>query len=206
MSQLHIHSNNSKHSVHRHISLTETDHCNYFLKIFSLRKTTNHVSQSLKVIFWKKYTLPLWTPSSQSTRGSLFWNLHSILFSILPVIKKVHCEHVKYLKHLKYFLDYLCEYGKKNIRCPGGKIKIQEAIFGRTEAKRCARGNDFFCKIDVTEKIKKFCEDKESCAVVSSKEFLNIRFHPCFRYSKYLQIKRTCKIDGKIYIQLNGRT
>ena len=99
-----------------------------------------------------------------------------------------------------FFVDYICENQKKNIVCPGGKIKIQKAIFGRTEAKRCIRGNDFYCIIDVTDKIKKFCEDRESCLVVSSKEYLNIRFHPCFRYSKYLQIIRTCTIDGKIYI------
>ena len=102
-----------------------------------------------------------------------------------------------------FFVDYICENEKKNIVCPGGKIKIQKAIFGRTEARRCARGNDFYCVIDVTDKIKKLCQDKESCLVVSSKEYLNIRFHPCFRYSKYLRISRTCKSDGKIFIQIH---
>ena len=48
----------------------------------------------------------------------------------------------------------------KNISCVRGKIKIQKAIFGRTEAKKCPGGNDIYCVVDVTDKIKKFCEDK----------------------------------------------
>ena len=88
----------------------------------------------------------------------------------------------------------------KNISCVRGKIKIQKAIFGRTEAKKCPGGNDIYCVVDVTGKIKKFCEDKESCVVVSSKGYLKIRFHPCFKYSKYLQIKKTCESDGKVHI------
>ena len=66
--------------------------------------------------------------------------------------------------------------------------------------------SDFYCTIDVTNKIKKFCEDKESCVVVSSKVYLNLKLHPCFKYSEYLRIAQTCKIDGKIYIQIHGQT
>ena len=51
----------------------------------------------------------------------------------------------------------------KNISCVREKIKIQKAIFRRTEAKKCPGENDIYCVVDVTDKIKKFCEDKESC-------------------------------------------
>ena len=90
----------------------------------------------------------------------------------------------------------------KNISCPGGKIKIQEAIFGRTEEKQCPRGSNFYCIIDVIDKIKKSCEGKESCVVVASKGYLKIRYHPCLKYSKYLQINKTCESDGKIHINI----
>ena len=98
------------------------------------------------------------------------------------------------------FVDYICENQVKNISCPGGKINIQKAFFGRKEAKHCPGRTNIFCIIDVTNKIKTFCGGKESCVVISSKEYLNIRFHPCLKYSKYLQISKTCEINGKILI------
>ena len=74
----------------------------------------------------------------------------------------------------------------KNISCVTGKIKIRKACFGRTEAKQCPGRNDVYCVIDVTDKIKKFCEDKESSIV--------------FKWVVKGRIgKKWVKIDGKIW-------
>ena len=108
-----------------------------------------------------------------------------------PVTRKLTIRYI--------FVDYICENHVKNISCVGGKIQIKEDIFGRREVEHCPDGSIFFCIINVTDKIRKNCEGKESCVVVSSKEYLKIRFHPCFKYSKYLQIRKTCESDGKIH-------
>ena len=89
----------------------------------------------------------------------------------------------------------------KSIGCPGGKMKIQQAYYGREDEQTCPSGNKFYraCTIDITFKIKQLCENKEGCAVLSSKNQLNIQSDPCSWYTKkYLVIKKICDNAGTI--------
>ena len=87
----------------------------------------------------------------------------------------------------------------KSIACPEGKMKIQQAYYGREDVHTCPSGNRFdkACAIDVTFKIKHLCENKERCVVLSSKNQLNIQNDRCSWYTKkYLVIKKTCDNTG----------
>ena len=99
----------------------------------------------------------------------------------------------------------ICDNQVKSIGCPGRKMKIQQAYYGREDGQTCPGGNIFYgaCAIDVTFKIKQLCENKEACAVLSSKDQLNIQNDPCWRYTKkYLVIKKTCDNAGKVDFKL----
>lgn len=88
--------------------------------------------------------------------------------------------------HQKYF----CEGSIMIIECPTGKIRIEEANYGKPSDIECTTGTTYCQGKDSVTKVKSECDEETSCSI----EATNAVFgpDPCPNIKKYLEVKFTC--------------
>lgn len=93
--------------------------------------------------------------------------------------------------------EIVCEDGKMELRCSVGKIKINEAIYGRTEGGHVCphpsiKTTD--CKSTSSDTVvRNKCDGKSSCSItVSNGVFVG---DPCPNTYKYLEVTFTCVVE-----------
>ena len=89
------------------------------------------------------------------------------------------------------------------LKCPNSTIEIQDASYGRKSPSICKENTWFTaCKVNVTQHVRKICENKESC-VVTENDILSKVTDPCQSIEKYINIKYKCKSSndtiGKLF-------
>eukprot|EP00105_Crassostrea_gigas_P020056 XP_011438739.1 PREDICTED: D-galactoside-specific lectin [Crassostrea gigas] len=91
----------------------------------------------------------------------------------------------------------VCEGGKLELRCPDGKISIDEAVFGRTEGgnvcpHRQIKSTNCQSASSLTE-VRSKCDGQKSCSITVSNGVLG--GDPCPGTYKYLEVTFTCVVQ-----------
>lgn len=88
---------------------------------------------------------------------------------------------------------FVCEGGTVNIRCPGAKIQIQQAGYGRSEENVCPHPmiQTTDCRAPRSKVIVKgMCEGRRQCHLTATNEAFE--GDPCVNTYKYLRVKYIC--------------
>lgn len=88
---------------------------------------------------------------------------------------------------------FVCEGGTVNIRCPGAKIQIQQAGYGRSEENVCPHPviQTTDCRAPRSRVIVKgLCEGRRQCHLTATNEAFE--GDPCVNTYKYLRVKYIC--------------
>lgn len=86
----------------------------------------------------------------------------------------------------------VCEGGTINIRCPGAKIQIQQASYGRSERNVCPHAmiQTTDCRALRSKAIvQSKCDGRGQCHLTASNEAFG---DPCLNTYKYLRVKYIC--------------